>query len=461
MIGGSSALLVILVSIVLLGLYHRSVARVVAEVYAPVRDGLGTAAAGLGSARGRVSQSLRDKLAAVGLSGAAWSPAHIAGATINTLLFTVYLACDYVTLMLTVEALLELPGESKVPFQEHLGILIGVAVILPAVHSVWILMEMLDRSDLVAARRLSGRTRGAFAALSIVILILALSIQVFGGIFRGTAVSDPGVDTAPPPSSLYAAPASEGGASAALDEIRRQEEELSGEQVSTWERSSKLLLMVGMPVMLLLGSIVAFAFGPHYLMFLLPFGVWLAVATALALAQMGVLGLRWLLLVLLGVLLMLLAGVSRIGITVTRPLVDGCRELHRWALSERARRRSIWLSLLSALSAWAMDVETPEDGVGGRGTIDPPAQVTSPPSVEGRLEDGPERPEPLSGAPGPRVIEPEVPAATREPAAGASPEEGLDVVDLHDEIVPQNGWDPFPPVEKPDEGFAPAPAGGR
>lgn len=460
------ALALALLSVLLLGLYHRSVTRVVAEVYAPLRDGLGSTATALGSARGRISQSLRAKLEAVGLTREAWSPAHIAGAILNTLLFAVYIVCDYVTLMMTLEAL-GLTDRHKIPFEEHLGILLGLAVIIPAVHSVWIIMEMLDRTDLVPARRLSGTTRGIFATLSAIMLALALTILVSGGLFRGSAVSDSDVAAPSTSPSLYATPTSAAGASAALETLQAQERELPEDAISAWERRSKMVLMVGMPVMLLLGSIVAFAFGPAYLLLLLPFGFWIGAIVATAIAQASVLGLRWLLLIVLGVLLMILAGLSRIGITISRPFVNGCRALHRRAESERRGRPSIWLSLLSALTAWALDVETPEDGIGARDTIDPPTQVQggapSPPLGETRVQDARHRPERSSVNPELDVAAAATPVratAPVGPADGRHRKED-DVVDLQGEILPHNGWNPFPPRAKTDEVFELDPAGAR
>lgn len=421
-------LLILFVVVLAAGLFHRSLRQVPTEAYVCLRDALQSAINWVDGARQRLITATRQATQAVGLGGDQWNTAFIVGAVVTTAFFVGFLVCEW---QVVAESLEGLGIENAIPaLPLGLGLLMGLSLVLPLVFAVWMLKELCGQAYLVPAHHFKNWERTAAAIAAGLVIVLSLSVITALGLFRAEALATPGT---PASGSIGAALSlGDSGAGSALDLLDPGTVDVTA--AGPWEQRATQVTMVALPISLALSAALAWETGVAMLLKLSPvalFGlltipVWIVGLTLSMLLTatnwvyaVVVVGLQWL---------------QRVGIAVSRPMVEGFRWLSEWSDG----RNTAGGVAARISSSWVWDIETPREGIGEQRSLDTTLEDGGAP--EGATSDP-------DTAPGDGASpQPEKAESTGAAAGGIGAAEEIPInLDWSAETErPSHAWNPFP-----------------
>lgn len=378
---------------VVLGLFQGSIRRSLTGACVECRRWLDRGRERLEAMQRSLGMATSQALERLGLDGEDWNPSFVVGGIACTAVAAVLVACDAFVMELSLQALGLVKSSSPLPV--GLQSVFLVSTILPAVYAAWFARELRGHSGLVPAHRYSAGWRVTYLVMAGSVVLLVLAVVVTLGLFRAEAVlSAPAVTGAAPSggADCLGLVSTDG---TTLDPTAI----IAGLAPGPWERRATTVAMVAIPVELLLATVLAVEAGPALLLELLPAGAFFALRGPVWLADrllgFSAASLEW----FYGAGIECLEVTQRVGIVLSRPIVTVGRLIHQEAEASLTRIRALagegpairsgpdrrilrglrWVVAGTAVAAtaWALDVELPEEGIGDRERLDEPDIATA------------------------------------------------------------------------------------
>lgn len=360
--------LVALAVAVIAGLWHRSWTTVLSElVVTPSRV--------LNTARERVGGAMAARQATLGYQRDAFdarSPetrtSLLAGALVATAFFGVFAFAELRVLAETLEAMFGVPVFA---LPGTFGVTTLLSIVGPAVFAGWLAKEIARPSLLHTTNWSDTERRTAGIGIKLILALSILATVLLGALRTERVQFEPG----------YAAERLPGDAPAVVGAPLPGERQLATDSdapgdsieppqpvaIRLIEIAAFTAALVAVPLALLIALGLSWSVGPVVLLGLVRPGLIVLLILTIVLLVLATVNAAWT--VCSGVALTLLRTTQRIGVTICRPLVTLAREVHSGQARCRERGQG-FSALLYALTAPALDVEIPDDGIGNRLAID-------------------------------------------------------------------------------------------
>jgi hypothetical protein len=322
----------VIVGLVFVGWFHRSLAQILIEFFANLRTGITACIEILNHGTTKIRSWIKDIFEREKMPSAHGRVSFFVGAFLNALFFIIFLFADAYLISLSLKGFLLDSHTGSIPIEElfrqaGISFLTGLSLLIAPVCAGMVLLDVLGLTHLTQWSSASKRNKIIGVSFAVIVLLITLFLLSSLGIWRSYVVSITDESFSLPRWYITL--------------------------LSYWMIAYAIvvtisLLLSAMGMKLVLLFINAFA-----LVFIMA-GIWL-LGSCFRIIR-AIFDILW------AVLHAILQFISRIMIMLSRPLVTLFNSIYEWG--ETRQKGTLSYIFAMTVSSWSQDIEVPQQGIG-------------------------------------------------------------------------------------------------
>jgi len=178
----------IILFVIICGLFHRSLRRILTELFAPARDQLDVMSTWTQARIVGVRNWINTYFQGEETDKPNLRVSYLIGAVVFTVLMVVFILADFFVTLLTVQGLMGNSKEMHLPVS--LDFMVGASLICSAIFWGLVLFDLVKTTRIAPWERMSKLTRHIYLVASILFLFLAASLASLLGVYRGLVFAE-------------------------------------------------------------------------------------------------------------------------------------------------------------------------------------------------------------------------------------------------------------------------------